>query len=221
MQVSVNNGPLQKPKALPFKSNLRELVKAGKKTTTRRPLNPQPTYAAMTKAGLMVSDGPIFKEAGLMMTSCGRVTTWPKMPYRPGQILYVPEPWKCPAIIGEEYVVKFQDGESVTVHFDDPERFHRWSKYIKKPQKQWQSPYFMPWEAARTFLEVTHVGVERLLDITNAGAKAEGFKSHAEFISSWAQLYGNLATANPWVLVVDFRQIPSGELCREFLVAQK
>lgn len=98
-----------------------------------------------------------------------------KPPYLLGDILYVPEPWKCYAIWDDMgYVVEFPDGEYVGFEFTDPERARRWKKYLDKPAHQWQSPYFMPREAARLFLRVTDVRAERLRDITEEQATREG-----------------------------------------------
>lgn len=100
-----------------------------------------------------------------------------KPPYRPGDTLYVLEPWKCrkppnPSDFG--YEVVFKDGEIIKFKFADRERFDKWRKYWNKPDNQWQSPYFMPREAARIFLRVTDVRVERLHEFGIEDAKKEG-----------------------------------------------
>ena len=101
-----------------------------------------------------------------------------KSPYRPGDILYVPETWKCSPDsqlwADNEYRVIFKDGKMVRFFFGNQERLKKWRKYIYKPLGNWQSPYFMPREAARIFLRATDVRVERLQNIDDEGAKAEG-----------------------------------------------
>ena len=52
------------------------------------------------------------------------------------------------------------------------------------PKDYWQSPRFMPRWAARTELEVREVRVQRLLDITNADAEAEGVCLWAETMTA-------------------------------------
>lgn len=156
-------------------------------------------------------------------------TRWLNEPYRPGDILYVPQPWKCYAIwdvMG--YEVEFQDGEYVKFEFTDPKRAHKWAKYLDKPAHQWQSPYFMPREAARIFLRVTGVRVERLLDITEEDLFRD-FCLCREAIETvgrdalagpfWdstikpadRELYG--WAANPWVRVIEFERCerPKGD----------
>jgi tartrate dehydratase alpha subunit/fumarate hydratase class I-like protein len=68
----------------------------------------------------------------------------------------------------------------------------------------------MPKEAARIFLKVTNVRVERLQDITVEQAIKEGFNSVYEFNVLWDKTikkqdldkYG--WNANPWVWVYEF-----------------
>ena len=62
----------------------------------------------------------------------------------------------------------------------------------------------MPRWASRVTLEVVSVRVERLADISDADAKAEGYASADEFLGApWAVSVG----PNPWVWVVEFRRI--------------
>ena len=71
----------------------------------------------------------------------------------------------------------------------------------------------MPKEAARIFLRVTDVRVERLQDCGNMQAKDEGCTCCAQFIRVWDSTikkpdldrYG--WAANPWVWVIEFERI--------------
>lgn len=66
-------------------------------------------------------------------------------------------------------------------------------------------------EAARFKSEVLEVGVERLQDITEAGAKAEGFASREAFLCAWDDIYGKRPglrqVLNPWVTVTKFKPL--------------
>jgi hypothetical protein len=70
----------------------------------------------------------------------------------------------------------------------------------------------MPKEAARIWLEVTNVRVERLQDITNIDIMAEGVLNDlpvSKFAELWDACYikrGLGWSANPWVWAIEFRK---------------
>ncbi|MBS1170124.1 MAG: hypothetical protein H6R01_1042 [Burkholderiaceae bacterium] len=78
----------------------------------------------------------------------------------------------------------------------------------------------MPRSCSRINLEITSVRVERLQDISEADAKAEGFSpcfsndgdqiesAAGVFLHEWWSIYGeDSVRANPWVWVIEFRRI--------------
>jgi hypothetical protein len=83
----------------------------------------------------------------------------------------------------------------------------------------WKPSIHMPRSASRITLEVTGVRVERLQDISEADARAEGVDRHAPgeiadvayrapFRSLWGDINGAGSwDANPWVWVVEFQRI--------------
>lgn len=199
-------------KPILFNTEMVRALQDGTETVTRRVVKPQPKFAKMTLAGLMVSDNPITTDRGLVVTKNGYVITWNKMPYRPSDILYVRETW---AMINGEYVFRADD--------ETPEGWHLTA---------WHPSIHMPREAARIFLRVTDVRMERLQDINERGplsAVSEGFtndidlrngtgKSAAKhFTEYWDStlkpkdraLYG--WDANPWVWVIEFERISKEE----------
>lgn len=72
----------------------------------------------------------------------------------------------------------------------------------------WRPSIHMPRWASRITLEITGVRVERLGEISESDARAEGVQSVAEFKELWASINGPGSwEANPWVWVVEFRRI--------------
>ncbi|EPG5928060.1 hypothetical protein L4P45_006805, partial [Pseudomonas aeruginosa] len=102
-------------------------------------------------------------------------------------------------------------------NYDDPRvkpyPFACW--YAELDQARWRPSIHMPRWACRILLEITAVRVERLQDISDPGALAEGV-SHSEmhsgdslvdvFARLWESTGGDWA-ANPWVWVVEFKRV--------------
>ena len=113
-------------------------------------------------------------------------------PYQPGDILYVRETvWQK---IG--YYLDI-DGETKPSWYNE-------FKYVasdEKPETGWNYSWakrpsiHMPKEAARIWLKVTDVRVERLQEITEDGAKAEGAIDNRGFIHSPENEYDRIHTA--------------------------
>ena len=81
-----------------------------------------------------------------------------------------------------------------------------------------RSPLFMPYWAARTWLEVAGVRAERLQEITEEGAKAEGVQPWA-FDPQQPMTTGELGADSPYrggfaVLWDDFSKLLAQLLCR-------
>ncbi len=64
----------------------------------------------------------------------------------------------------------------------------------------------MPRWACRLVLEIVSVRVERVFDITEEDAQAEGFVASAGFLAVFGQIYGLKGQTNPWVWVVEFKR---------------
>lgn len=137
---------------------------------------------------------------------------------RPGDILYVRETFFKD--VGR-YMYK--------ANYSNSEKFYRNGREVTV---KWCPSIHMPREAARIFLRVTDVRVERLQDITEDQAQAEGVKGwmiatdrdwdkdpnhRIAFLHAWNQTIkkGDFALyswdANPWVWVIEFEQISREE----------
>ena len=93
--------------------------------------------------------------------------------------------------------------------------------YLGKCPKigRWYPSIHMPRWASRILLEITDIRVERLQDITEEDAKAEGIYKDPNVIYpySYVEMFSHLWEAingaeswnkNPWVWVIEFRRIP-------------
>lgn len=133
-----------------------------------------------------------------------------KCPYgKVGDRLWVRESW-CnisKAEVAPEYVFK---ADTLDAEDYDPTEW------------RWKPSIHMPKAAARIWLEITGIRVERLWDITEAEAKAEGAEFQLwrtlnntdttsyknGFTSLWLHINGDDSwNANPWVWVVEFKRI--------------
>ncbi|HEX5750039.1 MAG TPA: hypothetical protein VFZ09_27665 [Archangium sp.] len=211
----------------------------GRKTQTRRVVKPQPPSMEAVRSlsgdgfsphlmrdGTWTVAGPVWAVRKLL----GTEPRW-RCPYgRPGDRLWVRESWGVLGNIREasaedqftahvEYSADLAK-RTMTVHMD------QWRGSYERRGK-WRPSIHMPRWASRITLEVTGVRVERLHDISEADAQAEGvvcenlglrgdvcrivtpsqhWKYH--FQNLWASI-NTLESwrANPWVWVVEFRRV--------------
>lgn len=199
----------------------------GRKTQTRRVVKPQP----------LVGDGGCwFPDPPQKPTSRARHYANEAHMRRglpldfqfygaPGDRLWVKETWQPRAsarAVGWE-VTYAADG---SVFFHDVDRVPGSWKFPKAAAIGWVTPLFMPRWASRLTLEVTGVRVERLNDISEEDAMAEGIKQLSSgsygvggeaslsmsapdaFRSLWESINGDGSwKANPWVWVVEFKRV--------------
>lgn len=153
-----------------------EMVRAlldGRKTCTRRLVKflakKNPLWTGYIKDGLMLYNG--------RNEPCIR-----KAPYQPGDILYIRETWAwCPCWDCGLDVEEIGCGHEEEQRYNDEKKEH--GCYIYRAScadneypsvDTWHPSIHMPKEAARIWLKVTDVRVERLQDITPKGAENEG-----------------------------------------------
>ena len=152
-------------------------------------------------------------------------------PYgKPGDRLWVRETWAETDRHDGTPVVAYRAGGCIGVgrtQRDGPDHLIRAFAWDDAPEGgiRWRASIHMPRWASRILLEVTDVRVERLQDISEADAQAEGVKvdgnGHAvrddvvnvggartAFAELWESINGPDSWAtNPWVWVVEFRRI--------------
>jgi hypothetical protein len=137
-------------------------------------------------------------------------------PYHTDDILYVRETWRKGL---ERYIYR--------ADYSDTEKFYRGGKEI---EMKWHPSIHMPKEAARIWLKVTDVRVERLQEISAESALTEGADKYVHlngkfdenailtsFIGIWDSTikksdldrYG--WNVNPWVWVIEFERCDKPE----------
>ena len=95
------------------------------------------------------------------------------------------------------------------------------AEWQERPKHRWKPSIHMPRSASRITLEVTGVRVERLQNISEADAIAEGVKNslhlpggrfaRENFAHLWWTINGDGSwEANPWVWVVEFKRVEGG-----------
>lgn len=151
-----------------------------------------------------------------------------KSPYQPGDILWVRETWAH---------VKFGRGEW---HYEYRANCEHPKKWSNGSFAEWSPSIHMPREAARIWLRVTGVRVERLQEIDGNGLRAEGFdipclpnevedqfdkygatfdlvQAKRRFSALWDSTIKHADRdrygwdANPWVWVIEFKKCEKPE----------
>ena len=160
-----------------------------------------------------------------------------KLPCEPGDILYVRETWEhfeCCCCEGDEHGNCYREPQQSALNKSCGCYMYRATDEIYG-DAMWHPSIRMPKEAARIWLKVTDVRVERLQDITEEGAKKEGAIDNRGFIHSPNNEYDNVHTArehfvkiwnntikksnldrygwdaSPWVWVIEFERCEKPE----------
>lgn len=118
-------------------------------------------------------------------------------PICPGDILYVRETWEhfdCCCCEGDEHGNCYQEPQQNILNKSYGCYMYRATDEIYGDAK-WHPSIHMPKEAARIWLRVMDVRVERLQDVTEDGAKAEGAIDNRGFIHSPENEYDRIHTA--------------------------
>jgi len=202
-------------KPILFNTGMVRAILDGRKTQTRRIMKPQPELV-YTLGKQMDAVNP--NEIAFKVMEKGGRDKLAIPPYQPGDIIWVRETW-CKN--GTSYLYK-----AGCPHLQD----NMWIK--------WRPSIHMPKDAARIFLKVTDVKVEKLQvmcvdDAINEGAWGSGIPSlpfsllYAEHpnasctaVASFAHIWDSTIKkqdldkygwdANPWVWVIEFKRSQEG-----------
>ena len=198
-------------KPILFNGEMVRAILEGRKTMTRRVVKPQPTFDFPTLTMQGVGD-----DEGLWKLS--PLDKPVRCPYGvPGDLLWVRETWATT----EQAGVHPSDAEML-YRATDPD-WETWDGW------RWSPSIFMPRWASRLKLRITSIRVERVQDITEEDARAEGapishqgdrphFSRHPVpndthrlgFVHIWDSINAGRGfgwDANPWVWVVGFERV--------------
>lgn len=182
---------LERAKPILFNTEMVRAILGGRKTVTRRVIKSRSPKAC----GFYVTfDSNNNFEEVYDYDENEAMYESPQSRLHIGDILYVRETWCKGNFRGEE------------------ERYY-YRADNKIPHCEWHPSIHMPKEAARIFLRVTGVHVERLQDCGNMQAKDEGCNCCSQFVRIWDSTIkkSDLAkygwAANPWVWVIEFERV--------------
>lgn len=228
-----------KEKPILFSTPMVQAILCGEKTQTRRVMNPQPVqpaspekWSTFTRFNPVGENGPFwcwaFDEGHgpvRQIETDEHPYHFPK--YRVGDVLWVRETFRLVRDCDMPDMYNIHGGGSIETNEGGWEvQYENTPGYAKFGSK---SPLFMPRWAARIFLRVTDVRAERVQDITEEDARAEGADTDAHimclnlpgsyrngFRILWDSLHHKAPDhqweANPWVWAYTFERIESATI---------
>ena len=224
-------------KGILFKPEMSLAIREGRKTVTRRVLKIQPVgndveivrdvVRGTLKYAWGFRAGPSFgalESGGVTSNAAVTLCDSRNLPYRPGETVYVKE----------GYVLELPPNLRYDAEGLPPSQ---WPAYLQTQTTvhymgdhegwKWRSPLHLPEWAARTFLVIEDVRVERLQDIDEEDAMREGLLTHPESyelaylrsggkdslrLKDFAALWDSINTGpgarwqdNPWIARIQFR----------------
>ncbi len=216
-----------------------EMVKAildDRKTATRRVVIPQPCTKHSFFIGRVLdsTDSKNIGSCGWGTNECGGSIQYITPRYKTSDILYIRETF-CPIKIKKPT-------RAIPEDFKETEYIYK-ADGIRSSDTpiKWKPSIHMPKAAARIFLRVTNVGVERLQEITEEGALKEGVTRtlrsqlgyeetfnyhHAKdtFKILWNSLNkkrGYDWETNPWVWVIEFERVKTSGKSETSLISKR
>lgn len=207
-------------KPILFNTEMVQAILGGRKSCTRRVVKSQPDEKHTYPLGF-VTDSTEKKEVGCFgfgINEYGGSIQYAKPQYQPGDILYARETWErfeCWDCEGDERGNCPKELKKSVLYKTCGCYMYRATDEISGDAK-WHPSIHMPKEAARIWLKVTDVRVERLQDITEDGAEAEGCFDYTSTALGFPDVWDSTIKksdldsygwdANPWVWVIEFER---------------
>lgn len=191
-----------------FSAPMVRAILDGRKTVTRRILKPQPN---MGPNGMMVClGGDAWAESDGILSGLWKLQ-------EPGDRLWVREAWRSTAIYDVLSPSEMNGKEPIRYECD--ETWQTWGWKLADKHGRLRPSIHMPRWASRITLDVTEVRVQRLQDISEEDAEAEGARGSAsgpwgreglieDYSDIWEAIHGPGSwDANPWVAAITFKRI--------------
>ena len=195
-----------KERPIIFSDEMVRAILAGEKTQTRRVMKPQPVNLV-------------------------DAIQWEKCPQGiPGDRLWVRETWAAPGYLDHRKPSDIEDWNPILYRADGfiARQFAVDKNWLSSMFGRWRPSIFMPRWASRINLEIVNVRVERLQDISEEDAKAEGVSAvmrdsggclpwgewveipsyYDGFVETWDRINAKRSCGwdtNPWVWVIEFQ----------------
>ncbi|NRT76326.1 hypothetical protein [Clostridium beijerinckii] len=220
LQIEINKERVRNlEKPILFNTEMVKAILEGRKLTTRRIV--KGNVQELNIIGSCSNDGVNFNYVSFGNGNINDIKSVEikeriKAPYLPGDILYVRETWMMQSMSNSDKKAKFlfkaEPNERLKEVILSSDRYEDLIKYAYK--NGWQPSLFMPKEAARIFLKVTDVRVERIQDITEEQIKKEGIREEFPPLAedAFRELWDSTTkdykwSLNPWVWVIEFERI--------------
>ena len=201
-------------KQILFNTEMVRAILDGRKTCTRRLVRfmpgENPQWTGYIRNGLMLYNG---RNDPCII----------KAPYQPGDILYVREIWEhfeCCCCEGDEHGNCYREPQQSVLNKSCGCYMYRATDEIYGDAR-WHPSIHMPKEAARIWLKVTDVRVERLQDMTDDDAEAEGCFDYTSTALGFPDVWDSTIKksdldrygwdASPWVWVIEFERCEKPE----------
>ena len=185
-------------KPILFSTAMVKSILAGRKTTTRRVIKPQPIDIGLAYCW---KDCTVHLGGDKLNQEQDNREMGDYCPYgKIGDNLWVRETWA--------YSAKNQQPHNLIYKADNtslPTALERGSYTCSNGWGKWTPSIFMPRKFSRITLEITGIKVERQTDITLEDAIKEGFPDISEFNELFLKLNPHLKGINPWVWVISFK----------------
>lgn len=216
-------------KPILFNTDMVKAILDGRKSCTRRIIKPQQLVGLLPDKYKNGVPENFLKEKKSMfkpycdMTDIELINTAYKAPYKPGDILYIRETWEhfeCHCCEGDEHGNCCKEPQQSVLNKSYGCYMYRATDEISGDAR-WHPSIHMPKEAARIFLRVTNVRVERLQDMTDDDAEAEGCFDYTSTALGFPDVWDSTIkksdmdrygwAANPWVWVIEFERCDKPE----------